>query len=429
LFIFSDQQHWQALGFMDRFFNTPHLDNFAKDSIVFENGFCSTPQCSPSRSSILTGFYPSKTRVWGNIGAAGGNPLQQNTIASILDQDGYFTGYAGKWHLGNDIQPRNGWSGGLHLEGGGNAAKTDPITTGNGLKLLNKAATQNKPFALFLSYVDPHDIYYFNNFSLPKNSKNIPLPHSWFKESFEGKPSVQKQFMLEDQGKQIWGKEQNFWEIYRDFHRQKVKRYDNHFGKIIQELKTLGLWNNTIIIHTSDHGDMDTHHKLIFKGPFMYEQMVRIPMMIRVPPEYGGMPAKKNSNIYVVNTDFVPTLLDLCQIPPIKTDGMSLKPILTGKGKQQNRDFVIGQYYSKQKWVNPIRMIRTAEYKFIRYIRFGDELYHLKNDPNELINLVNDRGYLKIKKELSNKLDSWIEKNKDPFYSLKPTDRMGRILS
>ncbi|MHC4569830.1 MAG: sulfatase-like hydrolase/transferase, partial [Planctomycetota bacterium] len=99
LLIFSDQQHWRAMGFLDSFFDTPHLDALAGESVVFENSFCTTPQCSPSRSSLLTGFYPSKTEVIGNVGAAGGKQLAQETIGSELQSAGYRTGYFGKWHL------------------------------------------------------------------------------------------------------------------------------------------------------------------------------------------------------------------------------------------------------------------------------------------------------------------------------------------
>jgi choline-sulfatase len=296
------------------------------------------------------------------------------------------------------------------------------------LKLLNLTAKQNKPFALFFSYIDPHDIYSFLNHTSSEELSNIPLSKSWSDETFKNKPSVQKQFMVQDQGKQIWGKDQKSWELYRDYYRQKVRLYDNHFGTIIRELKKLGYWENTIVISTSDHGDMDTFHKLIFKGPFMYEQMVRIPFIIRIPEKLGGASPKHVSDLNVVNVDFVPTLLDFCGISPYNCDGISLKPILTGKRNQQKRDFVISQYYSKQKWVNPIRMIRTPDYKFNRYIFHGEELYDLKNDPDELVNLVHHPAYQKIKKQLSDELDIWIIKNNDPFYSLKPTDRNGNNL-
>ncbi len=89
---------------MDSFFDTPNLDALAKGSFLFENSFCVTPQCSPSRAALLTGFYPSKTGVMGNVGAAGGNPLARETIASELKSKGYRTGYFGKWHLG-DLAP------------------------------------------------------------------------------------------------------------------------------------------------------------------------------------------------------------------------------------------------------------------------------------------------------------------------------------
>lgn len=425
VFIFSDQQHWHALGFMDSFFDTPNQDSFARESAVFENGFCTTPQCSPSRSSILTGFYPHKTGVYGNIGAAGGDPLQQPTIAKKLRESGYKTAYVGKWHLGPAKIAQQDFTHFL-LKDKSRGEKSDPLTTQDGLALLNNPDFANGPFALFLSYVDPHDIYAFRQHEV-KAGQQIPLPPSWEQQDFSTVPHVQKQFMTEDQGVAIWGESRELWQQYRDCYRAKVKLYDNHFGRIIKALKENGLWENTIVVNTSDHGDMDAHNHLIWKGPFMYEHMVRVPFMIRVPEKYGGQ-NNRRLDVNVVNVDFAPTLLELCGIKAGDHDGISLQPLLTGRKGQRHRDYVISEYYSKQKWVNPIRMIRTAEFKYNLYIKHGEELYNLQNDPQQVINLAEDFGYAAVKKNLRGELEEWIRQQRDPFFKLKSTDRQGSIL-
>ena len=421
LFLFSDQQHWQALGFKDPFFETPSLDLLASKSLVFENSFCTTPQCSPSRSSLLTGFYPTRTGVLGNMGAAGGTPLKQPTIAVELQSNGYRTGYFGKWHLGNETIATNGWD-------EKNFEPKDVSTEARAISFLKRSTQLNKPFALFVSFLNPHDIYQFMKHESDIVG-DIPLPHSWDKETFTNKPTIHKQFMLEDQGDIIWDKERSIWEKYRDFYREKNKLYDKGVGVLLREMENLSLGNNTIVIVTSDHGDMDTNHKLIYKGPFMYEHMVRVPMIIYVPERLKGIKGGRLTSIEVTGVDIVPTIRDFCGITMSECDGLSLKPILTNTKGQQERDYVISQYYSKQKWINPIRMIRTKEFKLNRYIHYGDELYDLKNDPHELTNLATDYEYSRMKRELTQELNHWIEINKDPFYSLKATTRSGEIIA
>ena len=423
LFIFSDQQHWQGVGFEDKFFDTPNIDQFAKSSVVFDNSFCTTPQCSPSRSSILTGLYPSKTGVMGNMHATGGDSLQMRTIAPILQQSGYYTGYFGKWHLGKEKIASAGWdqewriNGATHLN-----EKGDNRVTEKAARFLAENSNSRKPFALFLSYINPHDIYLYKGHNTSPDVDEIPLPNSWYTETLEDKPAVHKQFMTEDQGRVIWGKKKHYWQLYRDCYRSKVKLYDNHVGKVLRELKKQGLWDDTIIIVTSDHGDMDTNHRLIYKGPFMYEHMVRVPLMFRVPGQFGGIKPCRISDLDVVNVDLFPTLLDFCGIDAIQCDGISLKPTLTGTAGQKKRDFVIGQYYSKQHWVNPIRMLRTPEFKYNKYLHKGQELYDLKNDPDELVNLAENPKYAIIKNKLAAMLDDWLKTNNDPFYSLTPVE-------
>jgi arylsulfatase A-like enzyme len=422
LLILSDQQHWKAMGHMDSFFDTPNLDAFAKTGIVFENAFCTTPQCSPSRSSLLTGFYPSSTGVIGNIGAAGGDFLEQPTIARELQAAGYYTGYFGKWHLGKNETAIRGWDKKEFKQNDSHAEK-------NAVNFLRKINESGQPFALFVSMVNPHDIYHFKKHEASPNVREIPLPLSWEKETLEEKPMIQKQFMLEDQGETIEKMPRGVWQKYRDAYRYYTKLFDNNIGAILDELKQQGHWDNTIIIITSDHGDMDTNHRLIYKGPFMYEHMMRVPFMMHIPKKYNSVQPRLISDVDIVNVDIVPTIRDFCGLEGKESHGISLMSLLIGSEEYKARDFVIGQYYSKQRWVNPIRMIRTTEFKLNRHIRYGDELYDLLNDPDELINLANVTKYAGIKTQLSKKLNQWIKQHKDTFYSLKTTSRSGEVFN
>ena len=411
LFIFADQQHWDAVGFQNSFFRTPNLDKLAAGGTVFERSFCCTPQCSPTRSSILTGLYPSATGVMGNVGAAGGKALKSKTVGARLQEAGYRTGYFGKWHLGNDATGNAGWDEAVKKT-------NDKISVAAALKFLRAHDASGKPFAMFVSINDPHDVYHFKPGAKDVSAEKIKLSRSWREETFAGKPPIHEQFMTADQGTKIWGQPQDVWEQYHDFYREKVRLYDACVGKVLEALDAAGLTENTVVMAGSDHGDMDTNHKLIFKGPFMYEHMVRVPLIVRVPSAFGGGDAAKTP-YPVTHADITPTLLDFAGGGAIECHGASLKPLLTGGAAMPKRDFVVSQYYSKQQWVNPIRMIRTERYKYNQYIEHGAELYDLVNDPEELTNLAGDAKYAKAARELKGELDKWIEAHDDPFYSFK----------
>jgi len=421
LFIFADQLHYQALGRVDSFFQTPVIDSLADDAMVFERSFCTTPQCSPSRSSMLTGFYPSTTGVRGNVGNAGGEPLRQPTIGLEFQRAGYRTGYFGKWHLGDDPTAAAGWD--EHR-----FEKNDPEAEQRAVTFIEQSADHRAPFALFVSINNPHDIYQYRRHDIEGDPELIPLPDSWHRETFEGKPAIQRQFMDEDQGTAIDDEDVNAWKRYHDCYRAKTRLFDQHVGAILHALKTHGQWENTVIVVTSDHGDMDTHHRLIFKGPFLYEQMVRVPLMIRVPEAFGGIGVQHDDEHEVVNVDLVPTLRELCDLQVAPSHGRSLAPLLRGESVDAWRDCVVAQYYSKQKWINPIRMIRTERYKLNRHQRFGDELYDLANDPMELHNVADDAAYAEVKGELVDRLGAWLAEHDDPFGQTDSTDREGQPL-
>ncbi|MBM4163197.1 MAG: DUF4976 domain-containing protein [Lentisphaerae bacterium] len=424
LFVFSDQQHWEAVGFADASFETPNQTRLASEGIVFRNAFCTTPQCSPSRSSIMTGLYPSRTGVWGNIGSAGGNPLQMRTIGARLRESGYRTAYFGKWHLGKDPVGTDGWDEDFGVTGP--ETTDDREVTRRAIRFLQATGKTDRPFALFLSYNNPHDIYHFDGESDPTPKRAVALPPTWHDKDLATVPFVQQQFMTEDQGRIMTGTGYPAWERYRELYREKVKLYDEELGRVLAALKDRDLDDSTLVIATSDHGDMDGQHRLIYKGPFMYEHMMRVPLIIR-PPAASRRKRALTVDFHTVNVDLVPTLAEFAGIELPDTDGVSLKPFIEHQAPFCARQFVIGQYYSKQKWVNPIRMVRTAHYKYNRYQKHGEELYDLATDPLELQNRAHDPDCNHVKQELASILTHWMDDNGDPFDTQLPTTREGAV--
>lgn len=418
LFIMTDQQRFPYVGAYGRVaVKTPAMDSIAASGVLFTHAFCSTPQCSASRSSIMTGLYPHATGVMGNIGAAGGNPLSPNipSPGSIFRGANYRTAYFGKWHLGGD--PREH---GFQL--------FDECGRGIGQDVANKSASflegANEPFLLFSSFVNPHDIYGFARLkdTIKRSKERIRLPAN-LHDDLSKKPPPQLQYLRQDQGRAASGLTEKGWLDYLNVYEYLVEKVDANIGTILASLRRRGLEKRTIIVFTSDHGDHTGGHGLPFKGPAMYEELVRIPLAISFPSRIS--PGKRVEEL-VVNVDLLPTLCALSGLPaPERIHGRSLVPLLERK-KVPWREYVIGEYYSKQRWVNPIRMVRTKQWKYTRYRKWGEELYDLRSDPGELNNLTGNLDHATIKRKLSNILDEWIEESADPFESLHPTDRAGR---
>jgi arylsulfatase A-like enzyme len=409
LFVCTDQQHFQAYGAADPFFDTPNIDRLAAEGVQFMHNFCTTPQCSPSRSSLYTGLYPHKTGVIGNLGAGthtGGEqgPLGPafETVGLRLRAAGYHTGYFGKWHLGN------GEHFGAHFDAQDLDGELHGGATDRALACMAAHAGEARPFALFVNYIDPHDIYQvFRDRPSRRLTRDVALPETRA-DDLSTKPWPQRHFMEACQGKPIHRKGKRWWQHYHLFYREKCRLVDAEFGRLLDGLDRHGLRDNTLVVFTSDHGDMDTNHNLVFKGPFMYEHLVRVPLIVRAPGVHGGV--KRDE--FALGVDLPATLCDFAGADAGACDGHSLRPALEG-GMLPARDFVVGQYYGKQEWVTPIRMIRTREWKYNRYLGHGDEFYDLTNDPLERHNLADDPGYRGPRDELRAALDAWMKQHGD----------------
>jgi arylsulfatase A-like enzyme len=156
--------------------------------------------------------------------------------------------------------------------------------------------------------------------------------------------------------------------------------------------------SNTIVVYTSDHGDQLGEHGLPFKGPFMYEPLIRIPLVMAAP----SLPHGTTRSDLALSIDVAPTVAALAGLRfPTSVDGRNLA------AGQSGRDAVFLEYSGKQHWIEPIRTIRTVNWKLNVYQSGDTELYDLENDPNEIRNAAQLPGYQKIRSTLRDRLDKW----------------------
>ena len=354
----------------------PNRKRLLDGGAVFTNAFCNTPQCSPARSSLMTGLEPHRTGVLTNVDAGSlGKALKAGTptLASVAKAAGYATGSFGKWHLGNQKTSLEqfGW---------------DTFETGSDKDVSAKAAAwirkQKGPWLAWVSVLNPHEIY---SLKQVKVRDGVKPPFSALAD-LDSKPAEQREFVDEDQGKAVIHYTPEDWLRYRSYYLNLVEKTDECLGTVLDAVPP----SPSIIAYTSDHGDALGEHGLPFKGPFMYEELLRIPMIVKAP---GRIRAGERDDLTTQAdlTCLVASLAGLRGLP---------RPVMT-------RDAVFLEYYAKQKWTNPIRTIRTRRYKLNWYDRGNRELYDLLKDPHETRNLANDPSFASVRKDLENRLNQW----------------------
>lgn len=424
LYVFADQLSLQALHVYgaSNTANTPHIDELAEKGVRFNQSYCVTPQCSPSRSSILTGLYPHKTKVAGNIGTKHTEDLDPKlpNIGNLLKTQGYRTGYFGKWHLGTIPLSEYGFDETADFHG------DDEETTSHALKFLDRQVglQEAQPWLCMVSYNNPHDIYHVvrdKRQGKQLDTSGVSLPES-FIDDLSAKPEAQRLFRDEDQGEPLREYQEEDWKYYLAYYYELVEAVDRQLGRLIAELKETGQYEETLIVFTSDHGDLMAAHRAPFKGPMMYDELVKIPLIYSWT---GVLQEGQSRDQFTVNTDHMPTVLDLLGIElPKGLDGVSMKQSLLN-GETPGREYVILQYLSKQKWINPIRTVLDGEYKYNWYNSGEEELYDMRSASSEVHNLTGDPDYSPVKNRLKTVLSRWMTEHRDPFPDYIRTDRAG----
>jgi arylsulfatase A-like enzyme len=367
---------------------TPNRRRIEAHGVRFTNAFCNTPQCSAARSALLTGREPHETGVLTNVdGESLGKALRPDmpNLGSVLRAAGYGTGYFGKWHLGNE-------DGDLHAYGFDTYAPgKDDVAAGKAAEWI---AAQKGPWLAWVSVLNPHNIYNLEAVRKTAPRKGVTAPASDLG-NLKDKPSEQQGYVDQDQGKLTRTFSREDWLRYRSRYCELVEQADRSLGMVLGAVKD---WDSTAIVYTADHGDALGEHGLPFKGPFMYEPLIRIPLVISAPWKWK---AGERRNM-TVQADLAPTLVGLAGVEwPGKVTGINLHPGVS------NRDAVFLEYYAKQKWVNPIRTIRTTRWKLNWYDSGHQELYDLAADPNEFRNLAGDAGSVEVRRHLEWRLNGW----------------------
>jgi arylsulfatase A-like enzyme len=435
----TDQQRADAFGAAGaEDVRTPTMDRLAREGVLFTRAFATTPQCSPSRAALLTGRYPHRTGVMGNTieglgggGAAADRPFSGMsgaldrslpTLGGVFAAAGYDTAYFGKWHLG-------GTPGGYGFETH-DSRVNDATLARRVTGFLQKRAADGarRPLLLIVSWINPHDIYGVLQAEPPDAQRLTAtrLPSNLV-DPLEQKPFPQRHYLNEDQGRPFVGATEADWRRYRAFYNGLVESVDREIGLVLDALPRRDL--QPITVFSSDHGDLSGAHGLPYKGPAMYEELIRVPLVVTWP----GRIVPARSDVLVSLIDLLPTLCDLTGVrAPGGADGVSLRPILEPAASgsvKWTRDTVFGEYYGKQAWRVPIRMVRTARWKYARYLGYGEELYDLAADPGELRNLALDPKAASERTRLARELDDWMRRTGDPFPTLTVTDRSGRVVA
>jgi arylsulfatase A-like enzyme len=419
VFILIDDLRWDALGVTGHpFVKTPNIDRIAKEGLIFRNAFVTTPLCSPSRASILTGQYVHTHQIVGNEKPLVLNPLsfKLTTFPMLLQSAGYETAYVGKWHMGNDDAPRPGFDRWVSFKGQG--TYIDPMINFDGkpekipgymTDLLSDYAVEfvkrrrAKPFMLYLAHKAIH-----GPFTPAERHKELYADQSIKRaasaqDMLEGKPMLRR--MVGDRPAARPGGGPND-EVIRNQMRC-LTAIDEGVGRVIKALEETGELDNTIVIFTSDNGYFWGEHGLGDKRA-AYEESIRIPLFVRYPKMIKAGTTREQT---ALNVDIAPTLLDLAGLPaPKEMHGRTLVPLFKSSPKKWRESFLT-EYFAEERFPNIAswQAVRTARWKYIHYTELEgpqtmDELYDLKADTGEMKNLIADPGAQSALKEMKQQL-------------------------
>lgn len=431
VFIMTDNQGAWSLGcYGNPDIRTPNIDRLAAEGVRFSQAYCVNSVCSPSRATYFTGLIPSQHGVHCYLG--GEKPDSQmgpgaystvaefDTLSGILAEEGYTCGLSGKWHLGDSLNPQEGftywfnrpkghtakfydddliWNGEVYTE----PRYTTDVVTEHALDFLAQA--KDDPFFLYVAYNGPYglgqsmtDVHknrhtdYYAGKELPSFPRE-PV-HPWLKQN---RQIINNQVSIEGYASAVSG-------------------VDDGVGAIMDALDDYGLTDDTIVIYVSDQGLCGGHHGMWGMGDHSrplhtFEETIHIPLILRHP---GHMPSGLVADHRTCNYDFLPSFLDYLGLSDRlgnKSPGRNYGPVL--RGESVDWDGTIFHEFENT------RMIRTERWKYSWRMPNGpDELYDMENDPSERHNLVGNLAVEDVIADLRGQISAFFDQYADPEFDL-----------
>lgn len=406
VFIMPDQLRAQSVGcYGNTDVRTPHIDRLAAEGLLFEHAFANTPVCCPARANILTGRYAHSNGMMANDLRLRESEV---TVAEVLRDAGYRTGFVGKWHLdGGPRQPgfvppgprRQGfefWTANecshAHFRNTYFRDTPDPLPvrgfepegwTDLGIEFLRAAKQDRRPFFLTIQVGPPHDPY-----KAPEAYRKLYDPaRLTMRPNWRRAPGLP-------------GPEE-IAEYYG-----MITAIDDQVGRLMAELENLQLDGNTILLFSSDHGDMLGSQGMRLKRK-PWEESIRIPCILRQP----GKTRPRRTRDFITHVDFAPTLLGLCGVPaPAAMQGADVF-----RTRSDSAFFQIFGPYDGDGTTHGWRGIRTPRHMYARYVDRPWVLYDLEADPYQMKNLAEEPSAKSIREELDRRLSRWMRRTGDSW--------------
>jgi len=436
LFIMTDQQHAGMMSCTGNIWlKTPAMDRLAASGIRFERAFASNPVCVPSRFSLQMGLMPSAIGMGRNEDsgqAAVTETMVRQSLGRLFRDAGYETLYGGKVHLPGKMK-------GIENLGYRNLTRDSRQGLADACAEFLRGRHE-KPFLLFASFINPHDICYMaiNDFNRANGQAPIgnvdsktcevvldrarkasdisafvetncsPLPANHAVPEAEPECITLNYVNARPFRAHIrknWTADQ--WRLHHWAYCRLTEMVDRQIVTVLDALRDAGLEDNTLVVFTSDHGDMDSAHKMEHKS-VLYEEAVRVPFIMSYK---GRIPTGVVDDTHLISNglDLLPTLCDYAGITtPEGLPGRSLQPLAEGKDTKEWRDFVVAESQNG-------RMLRTKSYKYCIYDSGShwEQLIDLENDPGEMKNLAEIENYKDVLDKHRRLLRGWIERTGD----------------